>query len=139
MYCTMHIQNPVYYREFRHIQACSRPIQTYCGIFRTLCNSFIFRTLPYSEFAIFRILAYLGPEAYLESCLYRHIQAYSGILNNDSYNNINFLFFTLILHTFQPNLKELRNRILRTILVGSLFCLIRLYVGLHFLQFLLEN
>ena len=23
--------------------------QSYCGIFRTLCNSFIFRTLPYSE------------------------------------------------------------------------------------------
>ena len=36
-------------------------------------------------------------------------------------------------------LKELRNRILRTILTWSLFSLIRLYVGLHFLQFRLEN
>ena len=35
--------------------------------------------------------------------------------------------------------KGVRNRILRTILVWSLFCLIRLYVGLHFLRFLLEN
>ena len=36
-------------------------------------------------------------------------------------------------------LKELRNRILRTILTWSLFSLIRFYVGLHFLQFRLEN
>ena len=36
-------------------------------------------------------------------------------------------------------LKELRNCILRIILVWSLFCLMRIYVGLHFLQFLLEN
>ena len=35
--------------------------------------------------------------------------------------------------------KGVRNRILRTILVWSLFCLIRFYVGLHFLRFLLEN
>ena len=54
MYCMIHIQNPVCYCKFRHIQAYSRPIQTYsailwCGMFRTLCNSCIFRTLPYSE------------------------------------------------------------------------------------------
>ena len=36
-------------------------------------------------------------------------------------------------------LKELRNPILRTILAWPLFSLIRLYVGLYFLQFLLEN
>ena len=48
------------------------------------------KTLPYSE--LWHILAYLGPKAYLESCLIRHIQAYSGIFNNDSYNNINFHF-----------------------------------------------
>ena len=36
-------------------------------------------------------------------------------------------------------LKELQTRILRTILTWSLFSLIRLYVGLHFLQFRLEN
>ena len=58
------------------------------------------------KFAIFRILANLGPEAYSESCLYRQIQTHSGIFNNDTYNNINFLFFTLILHTFQQILKK---------------------------------
>ena len=36
-------------------------------------------------------------------------------------------------------LNELQNCILDTILVWSLFLLIRLYMGLHFLQFLLEN
>ena len=45
------------------------------------------------NYAIFRILAYLGPEAYSESCLYKYIQAYSGIFDNDSYNNTDFLFF----------------------------------------------
>ena len=42
-----------------------------------------------------------------------------------------------LIKTFK--LKELRNRILRAILAWSLFCLTRLYVGLHFLRFLLEN
>ena len=39
----------------------------------------------------------------------------------------------------RKNLKELRNRTLSIILVWSLFFLIRVYVGLHFLQFLLKN
>ena len=39
----------------------------------------------------------------------------------------------------RQNLVELRNRILRFILLWSLLCLIRLYVGLNFLWFLLEN
>ena len=65
-----------------------------------LCNFRILRTLPYSEFL-------QGPKVYSESCSTRHIQAYSGIFDKDSYNNINFLlFFTLILHTFQQNLKR---------------------------------
>ena len=34
--------------------------------------------------ALFRILAYLGPEVYSKSCLFIHIQAYSGIFNNNS-------------------------------------------------------
>ena len=40
---------------------------------------------------------------------------------------------------FSHVLKELRNRITRNVLVWSLFYLIRLYVGLHFLRFLSEN
>ena len=74
-------------------------------------NTCIFRTLPYSEFWHNQNPRYilnfgnLGPEAYSESSLFRYIQAYSGIFNNDFYNNINFLFFTLILNTFQQNLK----------------------------------
>ena len=36
-------------------------------------------------------------------------------------------------------LKELRNRTLRVIVVWSLICLLRVYVGLHFLPILLEN
>ena len=43
---------------------------------------------------------------YSEPCLFRRIEAYSGIFSNSSYNYINFLFFTLILHTFQRNLKR---------------------------------
>ena len=36
---------------------------------------------------------------------------------------------------YRSSLKELQNPVLSFILVWSLFCLIRLYVGLHFLQF----
>ena len=92
----------------RYIHVLFRHIQPYCGIIRILCNSCIFRTpdifktllkhiLAYSQncvmlaywepchiqnFAIFRILAHLGPGAYLESCLFGHIQAYTDILRH---------------------------------------------------------
>ena len=56
-----HLENPVDYCKFRHIHTLFRYIQPDCDIFRTLCNSCIFRIL----------------EAYSESCLFRHIQAYS--------------------------------------------------------------
>ena len=72
---------------------------------RTLCNARILRTLPYSKLSLSKILSYLGPEACSRSCFYKHIQAYSGIFNNDSYKNLNFIFFTLILHTSQQNFK----------------------------------
>ena len=73
---------------FRHIHVLFRHVQSYYGILRTLCNSFIFRTLPYSESwyrtqDIFRtcwraILAYSERCVTLaESCLFRHIQSYS--------------------------------------------------------------
>ena len=97
---------------FRDINALLRHIQPYCGILRTLRNSCIFRILWYwnlryiqnsvnaysgifrtlcnchiDSFAIFRNLAYLAPAAYSEHCLYRHVQSYLGIFDNDSYNN----------------------------------------------------
>ena len=50
-------------------------------------------------------MAYLGPEAYSESCLNKHIQAYSGIFDSDSYNNINFLFFDFNLTYFSTEFK----------------------------------
>ena len=58
---------------------------------------------------MFRILAYspyLGLDACSDSCLFMHIQVYPTIFNNDSYNNIQIIFFILILHTFQQNLKR---------------------------------
>ena len=41
-------------------------------------------------------------------------------------------FSAWFFHKIFPYLKELRDRILRTTFVWSLFCLIPLYVGLHF-------
>ena len=35
-----------------------------------------------------------------------HYPVYLGIFNNDSYNDIKFLFFSLIIRTFQQNLKR---------------------------------
>ena len=83
-----------------HIQKCKELEQdtftAYSGIFRTLCNARILRTLRFSEpchiqnigIGIFR------PKAYSVSCLGRHIQAFSGIFNHECYNNINFLIST---------------------------------------------
>ena len=112
-YCKFrHIQ--AYSDIFSHIVSYVAPcvILTYSepcpiqnpGIFRT---QDIFRTLSrhilaYSERCV--ILAYwepchiqnfgifLGPQAYSESCLFRHIQAYSGIFNNNSYKTLTFFF-----------------------------------------------
>ena len=81
-----HIQNSV---ELLHIQNhATLRILAYLG--PKICRTLSRHILAYSEhienaaiiqdFAIFRVLAYLGPKAYLESCLYRHIQAYSIIV-----------------------------------------------------------
>ena len=48
------------------------------------------------------ILEYIRTYARAESYLFRHIQAYSDI-----FNNFIFLFFTLTLHSFQRNVKEI--------------------------------
>ena len=71
-----------------------------------LCNARILRTLPYSVLCHIQKFANLGPETYAKSCLFRHFQTYLSIFNNGSYNNINFLLFTLILHSFQRSLKR---------------------------------
>ena len=85
-----------------------RTLSRHILVFSERCVTFAWwEPCHIQNLAIFRILAYWGPvyiQTYSESCLNRHIQAYSGIFDNDSYNNIN-LFFTLILHTFQRNLK----------------------------------
>ena len=115
-----HIQNPVNSCIFRtlpylkswyiqHLRYIQNSVKEYSDIFRTVCNAHILRTLSYSKFC------------HIQSCgifsiggLFKilYIQAHSGILDifdNDSYNNYNsitfLLFFTLILHTFQRNLK----------------------------------
>ena len=85
----LYLQNPAIFR-----------IQ---NIFRTLSR----HILAYSEG--FVLLSYSEPKAYSESSLSRHIQTCSGLINYDSYNfdYKTFTFFcTLILHTFQRNLKR---------------------------------
>ena len=52
---------------------------------------------------------------------------------------IHWFFQTLRTGNVKSTLKELRNRISRIIRLWSLFCSIRVYASLHFLQILLEN
>ena len=112
----LHIQNPVYYRRFRHIKAYLEPCVTLAysepchiqtpGIFRT---QDIFRTrswhiLVYSERCL--TLPYWEP-SHIQNTFYteqflHNIQAYSVMIVTIT---ISFLFFTSILHTFQQNLK----------------------------------
>ena len=97
-----HIQNPGMFRTRDIVRTLSRHILAYSKCCVTLSY---WELCHIQNFVIFRILAYLGLKAYSESCLYRHIQVYSGISNNDSCNHVNFIFFTLIFHTFQRHLK----------------------------------
>ena len=59
MYCIRHIHNFAIFRAqfivinsgiFRHIHVILSHIEPCCGIFRTLCNSCICKTLPYLEY-----------------------------------------------------------------------------------------
>ena len=97
-----HIQNSGKFRTQDIFRTLSKLILVYLERCVTLAYWKPYHT---QSFAIFRSLTYLGPEAYSQSCLFRHIQAYSDIFNNDSYNNINFLFFHFNL-TFQRNLQN---------------------------------
>ena len=104
-----HVQNPVIFiQKFTNIQSLTY-LKPDTFIFRTLSRHTLIDSeccamLTYWEPCHIQNLAHLGPKAYSESCFCRHIQAYLGIFS-DSYDNINFLFFTLILHPFQQNLK----------------------------------
>ena len=132
MYYIRHTQKLVFIANsnldlFGHIHVLFRIIQRYWDMIRTLYNSCIFRVLPLSEYwhiwnpiciqksvktysvrcitltywepwPIFRILTYLRPKAYLSQCLFRHIKSYSRI--------IAIITLTLILHTFQQDLKR---------------------------------
>ena len=89
-----HIQNPEIFRTQDIFRTLSRHILAYSES----CIKLAYWELCHIQnLVIFIILAYLGPEVYSQFCLYRHIQAYSGRFDNDS---CNFLFLTLMLHTF---------------------------------------
>ena len=74
MYCMIHFQNPVYYWKRRHIQAYSRPVQTYSAILWHIWNPVQF--LHIQDPSIFRIVAYLELKIYSEPCqgIFWHIQ-----------------------------------------------------------------
>ena len=74
-------------------------VKAYSGIFRTLCDARILKTLPYSEFW------HIGNPRYIRNFVY--LGTFRLTFNNDSYNNVNFLFFALMLKTFRRNLKIL--------------------------------
>ena len=69
-----HIENPSILRTQDILRTLSRQILAYSE----RCA-----TVDIGNLSIFRISAYLGPKAYSESSLFRHIQVYSGIFNND--------------------------------------------------------
>lgn len=71
-----HIQNPVHYPKFRHIQAYSHHIETYAAILRTLL------ILHIKNFTILRILIYLASVTHSRPVyfgIFWHIQSYSII------------------------------------------------------------
>ena len=71
MYFETHIEKPVNYRKFRHIQVYSRHIQIYSTMLSHILNlvSYIFRTLSYSEFW------HIKNPRYIQNS----VKAYSGI------------------------------------------------------------
>ena len=99
-----------YFTQFetllRHIRAYSAPCATLAysepKIYSELCQGiFSYTQNPVQRShienpAIFRILLY-SEFWHIKDPMHIH----SGIFNNDIYNNINFVFFSLILYTFQ--------------------------------------
>ena len=104
--CNSCIFRAVTHSESRHIYN-PRNFQNFVKAFSgTLCNTRVLRTFHIQNFAIFKSFAYLRPEVYSESYLWRHIQANSGIFNNDSYDNNNFSFFKFNLTWFSTKFKN---------------------------------
>ena len=91
----MHIQIFAIFRVLTYIEPryVQNPVKVYSGIFRTLCKARILRTLPFSELCHFQNFGIFRTRGIFKILF---IKLYSGIFNNDSYDNINFLFFTLI-------------------------------------------
>ena len=86
-----HIQNPGIFWSWDIFRTLSRHILGYSECCVTLTYG---EPCHIQSFSLFRILAYLGLKTFSESCLFRHMQAYSDIFNNDSYN-IKLIFFSL--------------------------------------------
>ena len=99
-----HIQNPGIFSSQDIFRTLSRHFLAYSECCVTLTY---WESCHIQNFAIFKILAYLGPKAYSESCLFRHHLTYSGIFNNDSLDNINFLFFHFNLTYFLTKFKKI--------------------------------
>ena len=93
-----HIQNSGIFRT----QDIFRTLSRHSGIYRT-CDARILRTLTYSEFYHIQKFGIFRTPGIFKVLF---IQAYSGMLNNDSWNNINTLFFTLILYAFRRTVKR---------------------------------
>ena len=115
----IHIQNPVNYRKFRHIQPYCGIFTTLCnscifkilsyfepkvyselcqGLFRTLCNTRILRTLPYSEFWHLEDPRHIQCSVSLGT--FRHIQIHSIMIVLITLNSFLFFFFFLSFFLF---------------------------------------
>ena len=81
--CDFYIQNPAIFRILEYLEP-----KTYSELCQGI-SWHIQNAVQHSHIqnpTIFRNLEYLGPKEYSEPCLYRHIQANSGIFNNDNFN-----------------------------------------------------
>ena len=87
-----HIQNPAIFKILAYLEPKtylnSRTLSRHIVVYSKRCVTLAcWEPYHIQNFVIFSISAYLEHEV---TCLYIHIQAYLGIFNNDSYNNINF-------------------------------------------------
>ena len=84
----MHIQE--YSDTIRYNQAYSGIVQEYSGIFTTLCNHGIIRTLAYSKPGVYLEPWYIQnqysePQVYLESCQISVMERFAKIFNGYNY------------------------------------------------------